>query len=90
MDGVPGQVELATFDDPSAQWRSFHVEVRIREVFAGHVATGQLVTLALAFGSDQDESIVERGLTSMGEIVAFTAPGGFVVPLRRVARPHPV
>lgn len=80
LDGEPGQIELPTFDDESAQWRSFHVNVRVSEVFAGPMETGQLVTLGIAFGSNLEQSVVENGFTSMGEVVAFTANGDFVVP----------
>jgi len=68
------------FDDPEADWRSFHVRVEVVEVFSGDVTVGQELTIGLAFGSGLEMEVVSAGLMSMGNIVVFTRPGGFVVP----------
>ena len=68
------------FDDPEADWRSFHVRVQVVEVFSGDVTVGQELTIGLAFGSGLEMEVVSEGLVSMGDIVVFTRPGDFVVP----------
>jgi hypothetical protein len=68
------------FDDPQADWRSFHVRVEVVEVFSGDVTVGQELTVGLAFGSALEMEVVSAGLMSMRDIVVFTRPGDFVVP----------
>jgi hypothetical protein len=68
------------FDDPQADWRSFHVRVEVVEVFSGDVTVGQELTIGLAFGSGLEMEVVSAGLMSMGNIVVFTAPGHFFLP----------
>ncbi len=81
MDADPNTgVEVRDFDDPEASWRSFHVRVKVVEVYSGDVEVGTELTLGLAFGRGLDEKVVSEGLMSMGQIVALTALGDFVVP----------
>lgn len=68
------------FDDPEADWRSFHVRVEVVEVFSGDVTVGQELTIGLAFGSGTEMEVVSEGLMSMGDIVVFTGPGHFFLP----------
>lgn len=70
-----GQIELASFEDERAEWRTFRVDVRVTETFAGDVEAGEQVALGFAFGSSLEQSVVEDGFTSMGQIVAFTEHG---------------
>jgi hypothetical protein len=66
--------EEAPFDDGAADWRTFHVRVRVLEVFGGGETPNSEVTLGLAFGGDLSIELVSGGLLSMEEIVVFTAP----------------
>jgi hypothetical protein len=68
------------FDDPHADWRSFHVRVKVVEVYAGDVEVGAELTIGLAFGPRLEMDVVSEGFMSMGQIVVCTARGGFVVP----------
>jgi hypothetical protein len=65
--------EELSFDDSTADWRTFHVRVRVLEIFGGDETPNSEVTLGLAFGSDLSIETVSGGLLSMGEIVVFTA-----------------
>lgn len=81
MDGTPETgIEELPFDDPKASWRSFEVQVKVTELYSGDVKPGSELTIGLAFGRGLDLEVVSEGLLSMGEIVVFTALGGFVVP----------
>jgi len=64
--------EPVPFDDPGADWRTFHVSVRVVETFVGDSKPGDELTLGLAFGSGLETSTVTNGFESMGQIVAFT------------------
>ena len=64
--------EEVPFDADSADWRTFHVRVRVQEVFHGDETPSSEVTLGLAFGRDLGTEIVNGGLLSMEEIVVFT------------------
>jgi hypothetical protein len=66
--------EEVSFDDGTADWRTFHVRVRVLEVFGGDETPNSEVTLGLAFGGDLSIEIVSGGLLSMEEIVVFTDP----------------
>lgn len=66
--------EEVSFDDDAADWRTFHVRVRVLDVFGGDVTPNSEVTLGLGFGDDLSAEIVSGGLLSMDEIVVFTAP----------------
>jgi hypothetical protein len=66
--------EDVPFDDGAADWRTFHVRVRVLEVFGGDDTPNSEVTFGLAFGRDLSHEIVSGGLLSMGEIVVFTYP----------------
>lgn len=60
------------FDAGTADWRTFHVRVRVEEVFGGDETPNSEVTLGLAFGRDLSAGIVSGGQLSMEEIVVFT------------------
>jgi hypothetical protein len=66
------RAEEVPFDDSKADWRTFHVQVRVLEVFVGDETPTSEVTLGLAFGRDLGVEIVRGGLLSMQEIVVFT------------------
>jgi|RhiMethySRZTD1v2_1073278.scaffolds.fasta_scaffold09892_11 hypothetical protein len=66
--------EEVPFDAGTADWRTFHVRVRVQEVFGGDETPNSEVTLGLAFGRDLSIEIVSGGLPSMEEIVVFTDP----------------
>jgi hypothetical protein len=70
--------EEVSFDDDAADWRTFHVRVRVLEVFGGDVTPNSEVTLGLGFGDDLSVDIVRDGLLSMEEIVVFTDPENHV------------
>jgi hypothetical protein len=64
--------EEVPFDSNSADWRTFHVRMRVIEVFGGDETPNSEVTLGLGFGADLSTEIVSGGLLSMDEIVVFT------------------
>ncbi len=80
-------IEEIAFDDPRADWRSFHVRLKVLESYSGDVEVGSEVTIGIAFGRDVEMKIVAEGLMSMSELVVFTAPGDFVVPYDPTIRP---
>jgi hypothetical protein len=72
-DKDPHSVKVS-FDDGTADWRTFHVRVRVLEVFGGDETANSEVTLGLGFGDGISIETVSGGLLSMEEIVVFTAP----------------
>lgn len=77
---VLGPVQEVPFDDPRADWRSFEVRVKVAEVYWGEVTVGTELTIGLAFDAGTELNLVSGGFASMGQVVAFTARGDFVVP----------
>jgi hypothetical protein len=78
LSDVDPHSEEVSFDDGSADWRTFHVRVRVLEVFGGDETPNSEVTLGLAFGGDLGIEIVSGGLSSMEGIVVFTHPESHV------------
>lgn len=64
--------EEVPFDAGTADWRTFHVRVRVQDVFGGDETPNSEVTLGLVFGRDLSIEIVSGGWLSMEEIVVFT------------------
>lgn len=60
---------LADFDNPNAQWRTFHATLEVAEVISG--AAGKQITVGLAFGPDIKVDTVRTDLTAMKEVVMF-------------------
>lgn len=60
---------LTDFDDPKAQWRTFHLAVDVAEVISGTAANK--ITVGLAFGPNIDVESVRADMTSMKDVVLF-------------------
>ena len=64
----PGGTRIQ-FDDPQAQWRTFHAVVEVAEVISGSAA--DTITVGLALGPDLEVETVRRDLVGLGELVLF-------------------